>query len=123
MNCPSCGSPVTLDLGGDWPLSTTVPEAVLGVDEGASIEITRTCWDCGWQESRLVRIETIDTTAGDDHAAKRAALVDEITNEVGAIEDLTTLRDALAEVRRQRRLETTSTDPDDETDTTETGDE
>ena len=51
-------------------------------------------------------IDSIETTEGDTHAVERAALIDDIMNEATAIDDLTTLEDALAEVRRQRRLKT-----------------
>ena len=41
---------------------------------------------------------------------ERAALLKEITDELAAIEDLRTLEDTLAEVRRQRRLEPVAED-------------
>ena len=52
---------------------------------------------------------------GDETAIERAVLLDEITDELAAIECLATLEDALAEVRRQRRLEPSTADTDADT--------
>ena len=46
---------------------------------------------------RQVRIESIDTTNGDELAVKRAPLIEEITDELAVIERLATLEDTLAE--------------------------
>ena len=61
--------------------------------------------DCGWQEVRQVRVESIDTTAGDETAIERATLLDEIDDELAAIENVAMLEDSLAEIRRYRQLE------------------
>jgi len=110
MDCPACGGPVTLEVGPDRPPSTSLSDAVLDAAEDERLDVVRTCWDCGWQEERRIRVEAIETTAGDTDAIERARLLEEITDELAAIEDLRTLEDALAEVRRQRRLETAAED-------------
>lgn len=110
MDCPACGGPVTLEVGPDKPPSTSLTNAVLDAAEDERVDAVRTCWACGWQEERRLRVEAIDTTAGDDAVIERAALLKEITDELAAIEDLRTLEDTLAEVRRQRRLEPVAED-------------
>jgi len=115
MDCPACGSPVTLEVGPDRPLSTSLSDAVLAAEEDERIEVTRDCWDCGWHETRQLRIESVDTTAGDETAVKRAALIGEITDELAAIGSVDTLEETLAAIRRQRATDPTRTDTDDET--------
>ena len=105
MDCPACGGPVTLEVGPDRPPSTSLSDAVLDAAEDERLDVVRTCWDCGWQEERRLRVEAIETTAGDADAIERARLLEEITDELAAIEALGTLEDTLAEVRRRRRLE------------------
>lgn len=112
MDCPACGSPVTLEVGPERPLSTPLRDAVLAADVDERLEITRDCWDCGWHEVRQLRVESIDMTAGDEAAVERAALVNEITDELAAIEDVAPLEDALAEIRRQRRTDAATADAD-----------
>lgn len=110
MDCPACGGPVTLEIGPDRLPSTSLTDAVLDAAADERLDVLRTCWECGWQEERRLRVEAIDTTAGDDAVIERAALFERITDELAAIEDLGTLKDALAEVRRQRRLEPSTED-------------
>jgi hypothetical protein len=110
MDCPACGGPVTLEVGPDRPPSTSLSDAVLDAAEDDCLDVVRTCWDCGWQEERRLRVEAIDTTAGDADAIERACLLEEITDELAAIESLGTLEDTLAEIRRQRRLEPAAED-------------
>ena len=110
MDCPACGGSITLEVGPDRPPSTSPSDAVLDAAEDERLDVVRTCWDCGWQEERRLRVEAIDTTAGDADAIRRARLLEEITDELAAIEDLRMLEDALAEVRRQRRLEPSTED-------------
>ncbi|AEH39255.1 hypothetical protein [Halopiger xanaduensis] len=105
MDCPACGSPVTLKVGPEQPLSTSLSDAVLAADPDERVEVTRDCWNCGWHEIRQLRVESIDTTEGNEAAVKRAALVEEITDELAAIDDIATLKEALGEIRRQRRRE------------------
>ncbi|UPV76984.1 hypothetical protein M0R89_22295 (plasmid) [Halorussus limi] len=104
MDCPACGGPVTLEVGPDRPPSTSLSNAVLDAAEDERLDVVRTCWDCGWQEEHRLRVEAIDTTAGDADAIERARLLEKITDELAAIEALGTLEDTLTEVRRQRRL-------------------
>ncbi|MCD2200913.1 MULTISPECIES: hypothetical protein [Halobacteriales] len=80
-------------------------EAVIAADEDDQIACSQNCWNCGWQEKRSIRIQAIERTDGDEQAAKRASLIDEIVSEAKGIERITMLEDVLAEVRRQRRLE------------------
>ena len=61
-------------------------------------------------------VGVVEATERDAHAVKQAALLDDIMSEVTAIDDLATLEDALAELRRQRRLETTASDSADDLD-------
>lgn len=49
-------------------------------------------------------------SAGDADAIERARLLEEITDELEAIEALGTLEDTLAEIRRQRRLKPAAED-------------
>jgi len=113
MNCPTCSSPLTLNLGPGHPVSASLPDALFAADEDERIETTRVCWDCGWQETRQMRVDSIDVTEGDDVAGERAALIDGITEEIEAMEDLATLEDILAEIRHQRRLESVTPEADD----------
>ena len=115
MDCPACGSSVTLEIGPDYPLSASLTDAFLAADEDECIAVSRNCWDCGWQEERQICITSIETTEGDGTTIERAALIDEITDELAAIDTLATLEDALAEVRRQRRLEPSTADTDADT--------
>ena len=110
MDCPACGGPVTLEIGPDRLPSTSLTDAVLDAAADERLDVLRTCWDCGWQEERRLRVEAIETTAGDADAIERARLLEEITDELEAIEALGTLEDTLAEVRRQRRLEPAAED-------------
>ena len=110
MDCPACGGPITLEVGPDRLPSTSLSDAVLDAAEDDCLDVVRTCWDCGWQEERRLRVEAIDTTAGDAGAIERARLLEEITDELAAIEALGTLEDTLAEVHRQRRLEPAAED-------------
>lgn len=110
MDCPACGGSVTLEVGPDRPPSTSLSDAVLDAAEDERLDIVRTCWDCGWQEERQLRVEAIETTAGDADAIECARLLEAITDELEAIEALGTLEDTLAEVRRQRRLEPAAED-------------
>ncbi|MBB6647799.1 hypothetical protein H5V44_16165 [Halobellus sp. MBLA0160] len=91
-------------------------DAVLAADEDEQIVVTRHCWACGWSEERSVSIDSIEITEGDTHAVERAALLDDIMTEATAIDDLATLENALAEVRRQRRLETAGSGSTDDVD-------
>jgi predicted nucleic acid-binding Zn-ribbon protein len=115
MDCPACGAPLTIEVGAEQPLSTSLRDAVLTAEPDERLEITRACWDCGWQEVRQVRVKSIDTTAGDETAVERAALIDEITDELAAIESVDTLEETLAAIRRQRATDPATTDTDDAT--------
>lgn len=115
MDCPACGAPLTLEVGPEQPLSTSLRDAVLSAEADERLEITRACWDCGWQEVRQVRVESIDTTAGDETAVERAALLHEINDELAGIESVDTLEEALATIRRHRDTEPATTDTDDTT--------
>ncbi|ELZ94517.1 hypothetical protein [Haloferax volcanii] len=110
MDCPACGGPVTLEVGPDRPSSTSLSDVVLDAAEDERLDVVRACWDCGWQEERRLRVEAVDTTAGDADAIERTRLLKEITDELAAIEALGTLEDTLAGVRRQRRLEPAAED-------------
>ena len=114
MECPACGGPVTMEIGPDQPPSASVTDALLAANEDEQIILARNCWACEWSEERSVIIDSIETTEGNSQTVERAALLDNIMNEATAIDDIRTLEDALAETRRQRRLETTgSVSPDD----------
>jgi hypothetical protein len=92
----------------------SLPDAILGAEEDERIEITRDCWNCGWHETRELRVHSIDTTADDAAAIERASLVDEITEELVGIEDLATLKDVLAEIRQHQRSGGLADDTDDD---------
>lgn len=115
MDCPACGSSLTLEVGTDYPVSTSPAEAILAADEDECIEVIQSCWNCGWREERQLRVASIETTAGDETAVERATVVGEITDELAAIDNLATLEDALTEIRRHRRLEPPTTDRDETT--------
>jgi hypothetical protein len=110
IDCPACAFSATLEVGPDHPLSPSLTDALLAADEDECIEASRNCWNCGWHEARQVRVASIETTEGDETAIERAALLDEITDELAAIDRLATLEDTLAEIRRQRRLEPSMAD-------------
>lgn len=121
MDCPACGSNITIEVGPERPLSTSVVDAQLAAPEAEQIEIARTCWECGWHEERTVHIDSIETTEGDAHAVERTELIADITRKAEAIESITMLEHVLAEVGRQQRLEANEprapdTTPDEEHD-------
>lgn len=105
MKCPECSSTVTIEIGPERPLSMSLVDAVIAADEDERIDLSRSCWNCGWHETRSIRVDEIETVTGDEQVAKRASLINEITNEAKAIDHITILEEALAEVRRQRRLD------------------
>ena len=41
MDCPACGSPLTLEVGPERPLSTSLRDAILAAEAGERLEITR----------------------------------------------------------------------------------
>jgi hypothetical protein len=103
-----------MEVGPDHPISVSVADAVLDAEEDEEVIVSRTCWACGWGEERTVVIDAIETTDGDESTIDRATLIDEITDELDAIDNVATLENALAEIRRQRRLESSSTDTDED---------
>jgi len=113
MDCPACGAPLTLEVGPEQPLSTSLRDAVLAAEADERLEITRACWDCGWQEVRQVRVESIDTTAGDEAAVARAGLIDEINDELAGIESVDTLEETLATIHQHRDTDPATTDTND----------
>nr|WP_176548278.1 hypothetical protein [Natrinema sp. CBA1119] len=66
MDCPMYSGPVTLEIGPENPISTSLTDALLAAGEADRIGITRDCWDCGWHEERQLRVESIETTKGDE---------------------------------------------------------
>ena len=94
-----------MDVGPNQPVTASVADALLAAGEDDQIIVTRHCWECGWTEDRAVSIDSIETTEGDGATVERAALLDDIEDELAAIKSLATLKDVLAEIRRQRRLE------------------
>ena len=115
MGCTACGAPLALEVGPERPPSTSLRDAVLAAEPDERLEITRVCWDCGWQEVRQLRIESIDTTAGDEATVQRATLIDEINDELAGIESVDTLEEALATIRRHRDTDPVTTETDDTT--------
>lgn len=114
MDCPACGSPVTLEVGPERPISTSLPDAILEAPEDECIEITRDCWHCGWHETRELRVVSIESTAGDGAAIERATLVEAITDELAETEDQALLEHVLAEIRRQEDSDTAADDTGDD---------
>ena len=115
MDCPACGAPLTLEVAPERPPSTSLRDAVVAAEADDRLEITRVCWDCGWQEVRQLRVESIDTTAGDETAVERAALLHEINDELAGIESVDTLEEALATIRRHRDTDPATTETNDTT--------
>lgn len=115
MDCPACSGAVTLEVGPDQPLSTSLTDVILAANEDECIDVSRNCWDCGWHEVRQICVESIDTTDGDEVTVKRASLIEEITDELAEIERLATLEDTLAEIRRQQRMDPTTNSTEDGT--------
>ncbi len=56
-------------------------------------------YDCIRNSRDWDLVESTDTTEGNGAAVERAALVDEITDDIAVIDEMVTLEDALAEVR------------------------
>lgn len=104
--------PLTLDVGQERPLSTSLLDAVLAADENERIEITRDCWDCGWHEARQTRVESIDRAEGDGAAVERSELIDEIVAELAAIDSVAILEDTLDDIRQHRRRHSVAIDTD-----------
>lgn len=114
MDCPACGGPVSRDVGPDRPPTTPLAEAILSADEDECVGVTQTCWNCGWQEDRQIRVTSITTSDGDLDVVARATLIDELTDELKAIDEVATLEDALGEIRRLRRIEPSVKDANEE---------
>lgn len=111
MDCPECGSTAnTIELGPEVSPMSSVTRAILNADEGDTIGVTRVCWECGWCEIRRVRMDSIHMESGDDSIKRRKNLISEVNAELEEIQHLTSLRDALAEVKRVRRLEPSNKD-------------
>lgn len=64
---------------------------------------------------RQLRVESIDTTEGDKAAVERAALVDEITDDLATIDSLATLEEIRSEIRHRRRYDPATTDTEGDT--------
>jgi hypothetical protein len=108
MDCPACSASLTVEVSSSNSFSNSLSDVILAADEGECLTVVQDCWQCGWHEDREVRIEQIDVTDGDSRAVDRAALVSEIQEELDGIERLDTLEQALAEIKRHRRLEDAS---------------
>jgi hypothetical protein len=104
-----------MEVGPTHPLSASVADALLAANEDEQIVVGRNCWACGWSEERSVSIDLIETTEGDSHVVERAALINEITDELAAIESVDTLEETLAAICRQRATDPATTDTDDAT--------
>jgi hypothetical protein len=112
MDCPARGSPVTLEVGREQPLWALLSDAVLAAEKDEYIEVAQVRWNCGWHGMRRIRVESIDTIAGDEATVKRVALIDEITDELADIDQVATFEGLLAETRRQRGIDPAATDGD-----------
>lgn len=77
MNCPDCGSQsVSVEVG---PSGTgQLVHLVVRADEADSIELVRCCWTCGWQETRVVSVDTVTVDPGDQQVVAREQLLDEL---------------------------------------------
>jgi len=115
MDCPACGAPLPLEVGPEQPFLTSLHDAVLTAEADERLEITRACWDCGWQEVHQVRVESINTITGDEAAVERAGLIDEVNDDLAGVENVDTLEEALATIRRHRDTEPATTDTNDTT--------
>jgi len=104
-----------MEVGPDQPVSASVADALLAAVEDEQILVARNCWTCGWSEDRSVVIDSIETTEGDTDAIERAALIDEITDELEVIESVDTVEETLATIRRHRETDPATTDTDDAT--------
>lgn len=113
MDCPACGFPLTLDVGPERPLSASPRDAVLAAKEDESIQIIRGLWGLRVAGNVSHTVESIETTERDENVVERAILLDEIIDELAAIDSLATLEDVLAEIRRHRRLEPATGDTED----------
>lgn len=103
MECPECGSEVlTREIGPEWPMRTSLVDAVLDADVDERVVLSRNCWTCGWSEERLVRIESIDETPGDSDVVERRRLRDTLDDAIRDVEDIETLERLLEDVQARR---------------------
>ena len=105
MDCPVCSGSLTVEVGPSMSFSTSLSNAILAAGEDECIKVIRDCWQSGCHEGREVRIEYIEVTDGDSQVVDRARLVSAIHEELDGIERQDTLEQALAEIKRNRRLE------------------
>lgn len=75
---------------------------MLTADEDDLLEVTRVCWECGWEETRELCVDEIRVESGDEAVQKRRELLEEVNDELERIESIDALRDALAGVERVR---------------------
>ncbi|MFC7166044.1 hypothetical protein [Halospeciosus flavus] len=103
MECPGCGSTaLSQEVGPEWPIGTSLADAILDVDVDGRIVLARNCWTCGWSEERVVRVESIDETSGDPDVVERRRLLDTLTDTLEDVEDTETLERLLEDVRARR---------------------
>jgi len=112
MDCPACGCPIALEVGPDRRFRRRFPTQSLQRRRTSESRLPEIVGTVGGHETRRIRIESIDTTAGDEAAIERAVLIDEIIDELEGIDQVATLEDLLAETRRQRRTDATTADTD-----------
>ena len=116
MDCPECGSAtVATDLdadpGSDIPPTLSITDAILKLAESEAIGVTRRCWECGWRETRTVKVAAVDVESGDESVVERRRLIEEVTAEVEQIDENASLREVLATTERVRQQESTHTHP------------
>lgn len=111
MNCPACGSRfVTVEPGPDVAPLSRVTDAILKAEREDVIRVSRNCWDCGWGETRALELVSVETEPGDPSVQRCRRLVEAVNTELEAIQSPDSLRDALAEVERIRRSESSNTE-------------
>jgi len=104
-----------MEIGPNQPLSASVTDALLAAAEDEQIILARNCWACGWAEERSVVIDSIETVEGEADTIERATLVDEITDELAAIDDVEILEETLATIRGKQRTDSATTDTNTDT--------
>lgn len=106
MNCPDCGSRLTSsDLTAPHNPTASLTSAVRRADEDEVIGISTWCGDCGWTETRRVRLEEIDTEHGDQDRIEQIRVRNKITNQLDQVQSIESLEDVLTEVKQRAERE------------------
>lgn len=87
MNCPDCdASSVSVEVG---PSGTgRLIHLVVRAGEAEAVEVVRSCWTCGWRETRDVSVEAIRVDPGDRQIVAREQLRNELIEATSSLDQV-----------------------------------